>query len=513
MLKIVTPIEMQEIDRKTIHDYGISQESLMDRAGKAVADAVQFSRTPLVYVFCGKGNNGGDGFVAARYLKSAGLDPKVFALGSVQTMKMDILIPYNKMIAAGIQPVFIQSLSELPVESPDIIIDALLGTGTKGNLESLLLELVTKINHWKTELGSKVYAVDIPSGLDGESGKPLGTAVVADMTITMGLPKKGLIFGEGRNFTGALRIADLGFPRELTYGGDVWMIERNDVRQLLKPRPHDSYKYSFGKVLVIAGSREMTGAAMLTAQSALRSGAGLVKLAVPESLTSIFQTTLPEVMTIGVAETAEGSIAWDALEKLQGLVEWCNVLAIGPGLSQHEQTVKLVQEISRQLRKPAVVDADGIYALAGEFELIADIPGDVIFTPHAGEFAMLSGVEKEKLLQDRVTSVRTHARRLHKTILLKGSPTIIATATGPAFINITGNPGMATAGSGDVLTGIIAGLMAQGLDSEKAGYAGAFLHGLAGDLAKADKTEEGLIAGDLIDYLPTALKLTKNSEQ
>lgn len=511
MLKIVTPIEMQEIDRKTIHDYGISQESLMDRAGKAVADAIKFSGVPSVYVFCGKGNNGGDGFVAARYLKSAGLDPKVFALGSVQNMKMDILIPYNKMIAAGVQPVFIQSTTELPSESPDIVIDALLGTGTKGELESLLHELVTKINEWKAEFGSKVYAVDIPSGLEGESGKALEAAVMADTTITMGLPKKGLIFGEGRNYTGSLRVADLGFPHELTRGGDVLMIESRDIRKLLKPRPHDSYKYSFGKVLIIAGSREMTGAAMLTAKSALRSGAGLVKLVVPESLASIFQTALPEVMTIGVIETPEGSIAWDALEKLQGMVEWCNVLAIGPGLSQHEQTIKLVQEICRKLDKPAVIDADGIYALAGEFELVADIPADVIFTPHAGEFAMLSGVEKEKLVQDRITSVRTHARRLHKTILLKGSPTIIASATGPALINVTGNPGMATAGSGDVLTGIIAGLMAQGLDSEKAGYAGAFLHGLAGDLAKIDKTEEGVIAGDLIDYLPAALKLTKTS--
>jgi len=511
MKRIVTPQEMQEIDRKTIESFGIPVETLMENAGRAVFEclikAVPDFRQKTIFVLCGKGNNGGDGLVVARYLKEAGAVPIVYFMGSLQERKMDILIPFNKLVAVGIHPIFISPENFSAPEAPDIVVDALLGTGTRGNLDLFICQLIELVNHWKIKSHSMVVAVDNPSGLNVETGKPLNACICADLTVTIGLPKKGLIFGEGKNFTGKLEIVEIGFPNALVKPNDFVFIEADDVKELFKPRPFDAHKHQMGKVLVIAGSKTMTGAAFLTAKSALRIGAGLVKVATPECVAGAIQSSLPEAMTVGLPQTSSGALGLGAWDEMQKLIDWASVIAIGPGLSQSEETTELVRNICRALRKPAVIDADGIFALAGEFELISSMEADVILTPHAGEFAMLTGVQKEKLLNDKLSVVRSESKKLLKTILLKGAPTLIGAKSGKVYVSNTGNPGMATAGSGDVLTGIIAGLMAQGLSSEQAGYAGAFVHGLSGDLAKEDKTEMGLIAGDLIENLPRAIKL------
>ncbi len=512
MKRIVTPAEMQEIDRKTIQEYAIPGEALMEKAGQSVHDAIltyySGCRNMRIAIFCGKGNNGGDGLVVARLLKLSGAQPRVFILGSMQALRTDSLVQYNKVIAAGLQPTFLdEERFEKFEERPDLIVDALMGTGARGDLRGALYQIVRTINEWRAE-GSKIIAVDIPSGLNGESGRPENMVIRAHLTVTMGLPKTGLLFGDGKNYTGELIVADLGFPIPLMQGGDVQLIEAYDIRDRLPERRHDAHKHTFGKILMVGGSQGMTGAVVLAAKAAMRAGAGLVRVAAPAAVTNVIRTTVPEVMTVDLESTAAGSLSKAAVPKLLEQLEWCNVLAMGCGLSQHDETTAVVKEVVRQLNKPAVLDADAIISLAGEFELIQNVRADVLFTPHAGEFAMLSGTIKEKLLQDRPAYTRAAAKKLQKPILLKGSPTLVADPTGPIYVNPSGNPGMATGGSGDVLTGMIAALMGQGLSAIEGGYVGAYLHGVAGDLAVADKTERGLLAGDLIDYLPKAFHQT-----
>lgn len=509
MKKIVTPHEMQEIDRRTIQDYKITGETLMECAGAAVfayiAESVPDSKKKNIYVFCGKGNNGGDGFVIARYLKENGAAPKVFVIGSLQDVKMDARIHFNKMIGSGIEPCFLSPGYEFSQDKPALIVDALLGTGTRGALDGEVLELVQRINRWREESDCYVVSVDIPSGLNGETGRVENAAVGAHATVTMGLPKAGLLLGQGKQYCGHLAVADIGFPDELTRGGKLNMIEKSDIKKLFSPRKHDAYKYDFGKVLVIAGSRGMSGAAFLTAKSALRSGSGLVKVAIPEGVAHVIENAIPEAMTLRMAETKAGSLAYSNKELLLQYLDWADVAAIGPGISQDDETVQLLLEIIPHLKKPTVMDADAITALAGKLDLIASVGAGMVFTPHVGEFALLAEIVKEKILTDRITHVRSLSRKLNKTVLLKGSPTLIAGSDERVFVSNTGNPGMATAGSGDVLTGIISAFWGQGMSSEEAAYAGAYVHGVAGDLAKGEKTEMGLIASDIIECIPRAL--------
>lgn len=509
MKRIVTPAEMQEIDRRTIQEFKIAGEVLMENAGNAVFKTIEdtFDDLPQknIFVFCGKGNNGGDGFVIARLLKENGADPKVFVIGNLDNIKMDARIHFNKLIAAGVEPVFISETFDLPQQGPDLVIDALLGTGARGPLENELLKFVEEINRWREECGSYVVAVDIPSGLNGETGRVENIAVKADVTVTMGLPKTGLLFGNGKQFTGRLHIADIGFPESQTLSDKFALVEKTDIRKLFKPRKYDAYKYDFGKILIIAGSKGMSGAAFLTAKAALRIGAGLVKVAIPKSVAHVIENTLPEAMTLRMEETQDGTFTLATKDSLLDYMSWADAVAIGPGISQQAETLELISELLKNLDRPAVVDADAIIALAGQFELIRSVPSEIVFTPHLGEFAAFTQTLKDKILLDRVSQLKFFSRKLNKTILLKGSPTVIAGPYEQVFVNSTGNPGMATAGSGDVLTGIIAGLLGQGLSSEQAAYAGAYVHGLAGDLAKNEKTEMGLIASDIIDFIPGAL--------
>jgi ADP-dependent NAD(P)H-hydrate dehydratase / NAD(P)H-hydrate epimerase len=512
MKRIVSPHDMQDIDRKAIQNYGIPGEKLMDNAGRAVYEFIIQHYSGLldqgIYVFCGKGNNGGDGFVIARYLIQHGYQPEIFVCASIPDIKYDSLLNFNRLVATGNTIHFIENnLSLIPQDAPALVIDALLGTGNKGDLSGSFYEIVTLINRWKKNYKTRVISVDIPSGLNGETGYAGNIAVEADVTITMGLPKKGLIFGNGKVSTGQLVIADIGIPEALCGGGDMALVEKPDITLLLKPRPQDTYKYNFGKVAVIAGSKGMSGAALLTAQAIMRSGAGMLKVGTPGSISHVIENQLPEALPVTLAETDAGTISLKALDKIIELLSWCDVLALGPGISRHEETQQVVEEIIKCFPKPAVIDADAIFALSQKIELIRNSPANLVFTPHLGEFSTLTGIPVATIKENKIEILQQHAKRFKQTILLKGSPTLVASHTGTIKVSNTGNPGMATAGSGDVLTGIAAGLIAQDIPPEQAAWAGAYIHGLCGDLAKQEFNELSLMAGDLIHFLPKALKI------
>jgi NAD(P)H-hydrate epimerase len=429
-------------------------------------------------------------------------------LGQIPDLKHDALLNFNRLVATGVPVQFLnQSSAELPEEAPDLIIDAILGTGTKGDLEGLINKIVHQINYWKMSFGSSIIAVDIPSGLNGETGYVGNTAVLADATITFGLPKQGLIFGEGKKYSGELIISDIGLPESLVTGGERLLIEREDIRVLFKPRNPNAYKYQYGKALVVAGSRVMSGAALLTASAVLRSGAGMLKVAIPEGIAHVIENRLPEAMTVALPQTTSGSLSSKAMDSMKELIDWCDVMAVGPGISRNEETQGFICELIRVAGKPAVIDADAIIALSGCKDDLRANDTPMVFTPHIGEFSVLAGIESSAVNDNRMFHLIQTVRKLRKTILLKGSPTFIAGPNSPLWISNHGNPGMATAGCGDVLTGIITGFMAQGLSCDEAAYAGAWIHGLAGDLAAKEKTQYGLIAGDLIDYLPAAFRM------
>lgn len=511
MKRIVSPHEMQEIDRKTIQSYGISGETLMEKAGRAVSDYIRQKYSQQlerrVYVFCGKGNNGGDGFVIARHLIQQGYTPLVFVCASIPDIRHDALLNFNRLVATGNEIHFVENnLSAIPKEPPALIVDALLGTGNKGDLSGSFLSIVNVINGWKKDHGSAVVSVDIPSGLNGETGYPGNTAVKADVTITFGLPKRGLIFGNGKTYAGQVITADIGIPDALIGGGEVLLIEKQDIAALLKPRPQDSYKYNFGKCAVIAGSRGMSGAALLTAHAAMRCGTGMLKVAVPQSIAHVIENGLPEALTVALPETSTGSIGLQAMDKIIELLSWCDMVALGPGLSRLEETQKVVEEIIKCSPKPVIIDADAIFALAQKTDIIRNAPSKLVFTPHIGELATLSGLQSSVIKENKINVLMQQSKKIRQTILLKGSPTLIASPSGAVKVTNTGNPGMATAGSGDVLTGMIAGLALQNIPLEQAAWAGAYLHGLCGDLAKNDLTEWSLIASDLIRFIPKALK-------
>lgn len=510
MKRIVTPDDMRAIDRVTINERGIPGETLMERAGRAVIDWMLKENPEALHqkitIICGKGNNGGDGLVVARLLTATGTIPEVFLFGQESGLTGDALANYRKLVLCGVRPSPIESASDIPLDRPDVVVDALLGTGTKGALEGDMLDVVKTINSWKLE-GTYVVAIDIPSGLNGESGEA-DEAVIADLTVTIGLPKRGLLLGEGKHFCGKLRVADIGFPRDLTDGGDLHWIEAKDVCDLFPRRYHQGHKYDFGRLLIVAGSRGMTGAAVLCARAAIRSGVGMVRVAMPASCVHVIEHAVPEVLTVAMPETATGSLSKQAHEYLKESLAWCEVLAIGPGLSRHPDTVHTVQAILKDFKSPSVVDADALFALSQDSELLERRGRATIVTPHVGEFCSLSGFSKEDVLSDRVSVSRAFARRARLTVLLKGSPTIITESSGRSYVTRTGNPGMATAGSGDVLTGIVAAMAAQRLTIEQAGYCGALLHGLAGDLARAHYTEPGVTASTIVDFIPGAFRET-----
>ncbi len=508
---------MRGLDRTAIDTVGIPGLILMENAGRAFVDELEKGAGPvagrLVAVVCGKGNNGGDGFVIARHCANRGAEVRCILVRPARSTAGDARTNLDAAVRMSglrgsrlhVAPFPRDGRSGLPA-SPGIVVDAIFGTGFSGDVRGRELEAVS----WINAQGAFVASVDIPSGVDASTGTVGNAAVQADLTVGMGLGKIGHYVGRGCDASGTVRIADISIPPELIRAPReaVYRILPHDIGGVLPARARTAHKYSAGKVLVIAGSRSFTGAPLMTAQAALRSGAGAVVLAVPSSIRPTLARRLTEVILEPVAETASGSIAPGALEALRARGAWADAVAIGPGLSRDSETMAFVLDLIRAIDRPLILDADALFALKDHTAVLKKRSSPVILTPHAGEFAALAGGSAGSADALRVSAAREAARRFHAVIVLKGAPTVTAGPRGIAYVNSTGNPGMATIGSGDVLTGVIAGFAAQGMGPEEAAYAGVFIHGLAGDIAAERHGAHSVIATDIGDSLAQAITAT-----
>ncbi len=502
MRPVLTPAAAAALDRAS-QERGVGAEDLMERAGAAVARAAvelaggAYGRRAVVV--CGKGNNGGDGLVAARRLARRGVRPAVLLLAPPEALRGPAARNLARLAEAGIRArPFSAPLLERELARADVAVDAIFGTGFRGRPEGDAAEAIALLNR----SGVPVVAVDIPSGVDGETGAVPGEAVRADVTVTFGAEKAGVVLPPGAELAGVVEVADIGFPPELVVS-DVGVVEREDVAALLPARPPDAHKRSTGVVLVVGGSRRMTGAVELVAEAAYRAGAGLVTVAAPEGALAALQASLVEPTYLPLPETGEGTVGAAALERILEAALGFDAVAVGPGLTTHPEAVRVVEGLVRESPVPLVLDADGLNAFAARAAEVAARKADAVLTPHAGECARLLGTTAAEVGADRVGSVRKLAASARAVVLLKGPRTLSASPEGEVRVNPTGGPVLATAGTGDVLTGTIAALLARGLPPLDAASVGAYVHGLAGSLAGLE-LGEGTTASDVAAALPDA---------
>jgi len=509
---VVTAEEMSEIDRYTISEIGIPGRVLMENAGRAATEVILRKWGSLagrqIAIVCGKGNNGGDGLAVARCLSEKGARCSIFLLGKKSEMRGDALANFQVAEKLGL-PVFeITDESQLPnFSSYFFLIDAILGTGSRSNLEGLLARAVERMNG----SGRPIVALDLPTGVNADTGEVIGPCIRAAMCVTFGAAKRGLLFSPGREHTGELHVAEIGFPKRAIEAANVrtHKLDGRTIAAWLPQRAPDAFKNRVGQILVIAGSQGFGGAARLTSLAVLRAGAGLVALAIPATLVSAMEASVAEVIKLSLPEE-NGAVSLDAKFALAERLEWANVVAIGPGLGTETAAQSLVKHVlSTFEKKPIVLDADGLNVVASKTERIRDAAGPVILTPHPGELARLIDISAEEIKKNPIEIARQAAVDLRQTLVLKGAPTVIAGADGEVLINSTGNAGMATAGSGDVLTGLIAGLLGQMPHGDaaallRAAALGVYLHGLAGDCAQDALGEWSMLARDILENIPKA---------
>lgn len=502
-MKVATAKEMFAIDKKTIKGLGVPGLVLMERAGLKVAEVIEDNFPPgKVLVIAGPGNNGGDGLVAARELHNAGWNVKAAVIFSKNKLSPDCLHQYNLAKGAGVAVVFKGRLDEADFHA-SLVLDAIFGTGLDRKVTGSAARAIESIN----ASGQPVVSVDIPSGVSSDTGEALGKAVEADITVTFGLPKRGHLLHPGAGLSGEVIVEDIGFPFEYLEDEAIMCeaLDDDDAFELLPERPEYSHKGDYGHVLVLAGSTGKTGAALMAARAALRTGSGLVTLGVPYTLLDPIMTSLIEEMALPLRDTGGGEFSARALEQVLKFVDSnADVLALGPGIGTNRETQRFVVELVKRCPAPMVIDADGLNCLVGKTGALKKACAPVVLTPHPGELSRLTGMKREDVERDRVGSAVGFAKKTASYVVLKGAPTVIASPEGRAFINTTGNPGMATAGAGDVLTGVIASLIGQSMDPFSASVLGAYLHGLAGDAAADDVGEHSLMASDIIAALPDA---------
>ena len=519
-MKILTAEEMREVDRLSTERYGIPSLTLMENAGASVAQLIAQRWTDLprrrIVVLCGKGNNGGDGFVAARHLRDLGAKPDVYLFAAPQEMRGDAATnckrwqeAYGKLHVVRDSGTWLSAKPALA--SADIIVDALLGTGARGAVEGLLGEVIADVNQRRGPVRSAVVAVDIPSGLVADTGAADGSVVKAAHTVTFTAPKIGMIIGASGNHVGQLSVRDIGSPPELIEEvgkSNIRWIDAREVSRFAVPRHADGNKGNYGHALIVAGSVGKSGAAVLASWAALRVGAGLVTVATPEPALPIVAAHTPEIMTEPLSATEAGTISMRSFEyeRFDKLVKGKRALAIGPGLTTQDETQQFVHAVVDKRTVPIVLDADGLNAFAGRAQELKIGSGPIALTPHPGEMARLLGCEIKDVQARRLEVARKSVADWNALVVLKGHQTVIASPDGQIFLNSTGNPGMSTGGTGDVLTGMLAGLTAQfgTNDWVRVLAFGVYLHGLAGDLAYADTGEAPLLASDLIQAIPRA---------
>jgi NAD(P)H-hydrate epimerase len=521
-VRVPTTSQLRKLESTWIEschpDWGLV---LMEAAGLAAAvraiEMWEDSPGPVA-IFCGSGNNGGDGLVVARHLARRDIACVLFMIeseSSKQASRSESVVNRKITEDLGLKINIIRKGDMQPVKKSladaSLLIDALLGTGLDRPVKETYAEVISLIN----ESGKPVLSLDIPSGIHSDTGQPMGTAIEADATITFGYLKAGLLSYPGAAHAGHLTLADIGLPSLAKLppalskvANDMsnpkwWLATGAHVSQWLPSRPANSHKGTFGQLLTIAGSEGMPGAAMLAARSALRTGVGLSVLATTKSL--IPHLPAEEVIYRDLPETDSGTISKQALEALSKELQSASALAIGPGLTANAETIQFVQQLVKSLSKPAIVDADGLNALAEDKDFVLSNPEDVVFTPHPKELSRLLGMSTAEIQADRLGAAAKAVSKFGCNIVLKGAHTVVATPAGGSFIIPTGNAGMATAGSGDVLTGIIGALLAQGIPAAHAAVAGAYIHGAAGDTASLHVGEDGMIASDIAEAIPEVI--------
>jgi len=520
---LLTASEMREADRKTIEEFGIPGRVLMENAGREAARAfLDFFRhftdgkkkDVEVGIAAGRGNNGGDGFVIARYLRGAGMQTTVFLLSDHHRLSGDAAANFNLLSSLDIPVIEIPDMAAFETHQKDLLrpslwVDAIFGTGLNSDIRGHYRHFIEFINN----SGHPVFSVDIPSGLHADTGRPLGTCIRAEATATFGCAKPGLVSAPGCAYAGKLRIIDIGIPEHIISGinpGHRLSIAEN-LRKEIHDRPVDIHKGKTGHLLVLAGSKGKSGAGILAAEAALRAGAGLVSLAVPEPISIMVEGLAPEPMTISLPATPEGELAESASESILDSLTGKACLAVGPGLGTSADTGRMLYRLVEQVEIPVIADADALNLIAMNPGVLEKKKSEMVLTPHPGEMARLAGTTVADIQSDRIGHARRFAETYRVCIVLKGARTVIAPPKGPVFINPTGNPGMAGAGMGDALTGIISGLIAQGYDTVKAARLGVYLHGLAADILMAE-SGIGYLASDVIRTLPAALFRLKNGK-
>jgi NAD(P)H-hydrate epimerase len=508
-MRVTTAAEMREIDRITTKNYGVHSHTLMENAGSGVAQFIveRYPTAERITVICGKGNNGGDGFVAARKLHRAGRVVEVLLLAGAGDLMGDAASMFERL---PLRPVFVQSPQELVSETSrslsncDLVVDAILGTGFTPPVKGLHADAIAAINR----SGKPVVAVDIPSGADSDSTQPQsGEEIVrADAIVTFTAPRPAHVFGVLTR--GPIVVVSIGSPDEVIASSlRLEVTVARDLSRLLAPRPLDSNKGMYGHVLVLGGSVGKSGAAAMAGMAALRAGAGLSTVAVPRSVLPSVAGFAAELMTEPLAETFGGGIGTQAISGFDQLAGPMSVIALGPGIGRQPETIEFVHEAVRRVKCPMVIDADGLNAFQGKTELLDGRQRPLVLTPHPGEMSRLMGLTIKQVQADRLGVARSFAREHGLVLVLKGNNTLIALPDGQVWVNPTGNPGMATGGTGDILTGMTGGIIGQMTDDvASATVAAVYLHGLAGDVAADTVGEHSLTATDLLTGLPEAFR-------
>ncbi len=516
MIKVLSGQQMRKIDQKATKELEIPGILLMENAGRAVYQKIEEIagvEDKSVLVICGKGNNGGDGFVAARHLMENSIQTTVISLFRPDSMSKDALINHNILQNFAeivyLEDIDINRLKGLIAVS-DVIVDAVFGTGLNSEVRGMAEEVINSINEYAE---GEVVAVDIPSGICADTGKILGCAVIADYTVTFHCPKLGLLLYPGTERCGEIMVETIGIPEFLNDEKEIntYLITNHYAHILLPLRPENAHKGIFGKVFNISGSYSMTGAAYMCAMSSLLVGAGYSILAATKPVINSVASKASEIIYVPLEETSHGTISENALPDALDKSFNSDVIAIGPGLSTDESTVKFVAGFIQQVTNRAdtvLIDGDALNSIALQENRV--LPLNSVITPHPKELSRLMDVSLEDILEDRLGSARNAALKLNTIVVLKGANTIIAEPDGNAFINVTGNSGLATAGSGDVLSGIIAGFIARGVEPKDAAILGVYLHGLAANIAVESLNDHSLTAVALMDYIPDAInKLTR----
>jgi NAD(P)H-hydrate epimerase len=516
MRPVFTAVEMRALDARALEELGIPGFRLMESAGRGAAAVIARAFAPIrgkrLVVVCGKGNNGGDGFVVARHLKGKGARVEAWLVGRRDEVKGDAAQALTRwrgrvhelMDDRGL-PALRQALARA-----DVVVDALLGTGAKGPARGLMAQTIETLN----ASGRPVASLDLPSGAGSDTGALQEPTVRARITATFAGLKRSLVEYPAAEHAGHVIVVPIGIPEvEVGRGIDTFLVEEADVRLWFPPRPRDAHKGTYGHLLVLAGSLGKTGAAALAGRAALRSGAGLCTVAVPASQQPVVASLGLEYMSEALPETLASSLAPDARGYILASCSRMDAVAIGPGISPDLGTQALVRALVAEVPRPMVLDADALGALAGHLDLLAKAPAPRLLTPHPGEMARMLGRTVADVQRDRVETVRAFCRAHGVFLVLKGAASVIGAPDGRVFINPTGNPGMASGGSGDVLTGMIGAFLARQLGPLEALIGGVYLHGRAGDLARDRVGEEGLIAGDIIETIPTAMRRLSGTDQ